>query len=330
MTLPLMIAVGAIAWFAWQQPATKVEMGQDPVRFAARLHPALTHLPIGMLVLVPILDVLGVFKRSRYLWASGHLVMWVATLFAIVAAASGYLLAKTEGHTGEAIVDHQWAGITLAGACCVALMFRSLARGGVRRKSWGLLYLLSMAFVLVTLTAAGHLGGKITHGDDFVTKFAPEPLRSWMIDEKIEDAARKAIETITDEPRATPATSPAVSLSDRTVFASIVQPIFAQKCVECHGPRKEKGDLRLDTYANAMKGGGSGDTIVPGDVPGSELVRLISLPSTDNDVMPPAKHTPLTPAEIDAIRWWIANGASDTLTLGQADNVPESVKALAR
>jgi uncharacterized membrane protein len=259
-------------------------------------------MPIGLLILMPILDVLGVFRRSRHLWATGQLVMWLATLGTIVAATAGYLLARFDGQSGEDVIDHQWAGIATAGACCVALMFRSLARGGVRRKSWSLLYLLTLSFALVCVTAAGHLGGKITHGDTYLTEYAPEPVRKLLEDDDDHHVAptsdpirnrqtrsRFPSTSPSTSPTTSPSIEPLVDASHKTVFASVVAPIFTQHCVECHGEKKVKGGLRLDSFAAAMEGGESGSTIVPNSVPDSELARLIKLPATDEDVMPPSK-----------------------------------------
>ena len=41
-------------------------------------------------------------------------------------------------------------------------------------------------------------------------------------------------------------------------FARDVQPLFADRCVKCHGPEKMKGGLRLDVKAAAFKGGDDG------------------------------------------------------------------------
>lgn len=32
-----------------------------------------------------------------------------------------------------------------------------------------------------------------------------------------------------------------------------IRPIFAEKCLECHGPDKQKGDLRLDDAENTRR-----------------------------------------------------------------------------
>lgn len=85
-----------------------------------------------------------------------------------------------------------------------------------------------------------------------------------------------------------------------------VRPILASKCFSCHGsdPKNRKGDLRLDTFADA-----TAKSIKPGDPAGSELLQRVL--STDPDeVMPPAeKHQELTQAQKDILSRWIAEGA---------------------
>ena len=36
-------------------------------------------------------------------------------------------------------------------------------------------------------------------------------------------------------------------------FARDIAPILEQRCIECHGPEKQKGKLRLDSKAGAFK-----------------------------------------------------------------------------
>ena len=47
-------------------------------------------------------------------------------------------------------------------------------------------------------------------------------------------------------------------------YARDVQPIFAARCYECHGPARQKGGLRLDGPAAILKGGESGAVVVAG------------------------------------------------------------------
>ncbi len=50
-----------------------------------------------------------------------------------------------------------------------------------------------------------------------------------------------------------------------------IAPLFAQKCLMCHGA-SASGGLNLSTYADAMKGGVSGVVFVPGDSANSPMI----------------------------------------------------------
>ena len=43
-------------------------------------------------------------------------------------------------------------------------------------------------------------------------------------------------------------------------FERDIRPLLHARCVECHGPAKQKSGLRLDQKAAALKGGASGAT----------------------------------------------------------------------
>ena len=97
-----------------------------------------------------------------------------------------------------------------------------------------------------------------------------------------------------------------------------VTSIFNDRCAECHGSKKRKGDYRLDVKKIAFAGGESDiKAIVPKDPDDSELFVRISLARDDEDAMPPRKKKkdkgedkgPLTSTQIDLIKTWIAKGA---------------------
>lgn len=83
-------------------------------------------------------------------------------------------------------------------------------------------------------------------------------------------------------------------------FNDNVQPIFAARCVACHGGTN---GLSLDTYDNVMKGGINGAVVIPGDVYNSRLAYYVY-----SGYMP-FRNTPLTSTEIQTILDWIALGA---------------------
>jgi uncharacterized coiled-coil protein SlyX len=95
-------------------------------------------------------------------------------------------------------------------------------------------------------------------------------------------------------------------------FNRDVRPILSDRCFACHGPDNEdrQAGLRLDLRDAAIGALDSGATaIVPGDPAKSEIIARIT--STDPDVVmpPPRVNKPITPAEADILKRWIAEGA---------------------
>ena len=95
-------------------------------------------------------------------------------------------------------------------------------------------------------------------------------------------------------------------------FARDVQPLFAEHCLECHGPDDSKGGLVLTSRELALKALKSGaHGIVPGKPEESEMItRLAS--ADPEEQMPPPKHRakhPVKPRDIEVLRQWIAEGA---------------------
>ena len=85
-----------------------------------------------------------------------------------------------------------------------------------------------------------------------------------------------------------------------------VKPVLKARCYACHGALKQESDLRLDTAASIRSRADSPIVNVK-QVELSEL--LVRVMSNDDDLRMPPEGEPLKPAEIDAIRKWIANGA---------------------
>jgi hypothetical protein len=86
-----------------------------------------------------------------------------------------------------------------------------------------------------------------------------------------------------------------------------IRPLLQERCIECHGEKKQKGELRLDAKVHAFKGGHDGPAILAGKADASPLFQRIT--STDEDEKMPPKGDPLTPAQISLLREWINSGA---------------------
>jgi mono/diheme cytochrome c family protein len=100
------------------------------------------------------------------------------------------------------------------------------------------------------------------------------------------------------------ATPPAAAVD----FGRDVYPLLQRSCLECHGAKRTEGELRLDVREKALAGGASGPVIVAGKPEDSELVRRISRPAGDDEIMP-SRGAPLAASEIKLVRAWIRQGA---------------------
>lgn len=93
-------------------------------------------------------------------------------------------------------------------------------------------------------------------------------------------------------------------------FTRQIAPILVARCIECHGPKEEEGDLRLDRREFVFpEGDEDWWTVQPKKPDDSELLIRIGLPLEDEDIMP-AKGDPLTKEQQALIERWIAEGAS--------------------
>ncbi len=90
-------------------------------------------------------------------------------------------------------------------------------------------------------------------------------------------------------------------------FVKDVQPIFAAKCLECHGAKKQESAYRLDHKPSALRGGDLGRSIVPGKSSESSLIRYVA--GLDPDIKMPPEGDRLTAEQIAVLRAWIDQGA---------------------
>ena len=88
-----------------------------------------------------------------------------------------------------------------------------------------------------------------------------------------------------------------------------IKPIFEASCFKCHGAEKQKGKLRLDSLAAALKGGENGKSILPGKGVDSPLVHSVARLVPDDAMPPEDKGKPLTKDQVGLIRAWIDQGA---------------------
>lgn len=104
-----------------------------------------------------------------------------------------------------------------------------------------------------------------------------------------------------------PAALNAADVEGVKFFEMNIRPLLAQKCFECHGKDKQKGDLRLD-HIDHIRAGGShhGPAIVSGSVEKSPLIQAIEYTDSEFEMPPDEK---LTSEQIGLLKKWVAMGA---------------------
>lgn len=257
-------------------------MSEDLLTFFGRFHPIWVHLPIGFLVLAVLMRTYGDWKKSDRFSEAISFSLLLGTASALVAAILGFLLSQSGGYEGNLLDIHQvggWATVLCSG---LAWWISQTGQKFSKKAHYSIFGLL-----LLVISVTGHYGGSLTHGEDYLTAYAP-------FGGKTATEARVLN-----------------SVEDAILFTDVIQPILKNKCSSCHRPGKEKGDLLLDSYVSLAKGGENGVIILAGNAEKSELIRRVTLPESHKDFMPAEGKEPLTADEIKWISWWIEKGNAD-------------------
>ena len=256
-----------------------------------RLHPAAVHLPIGIFVLLAMVELAALLPRGpKVSDAQRSLVLALGLAIALATALFGWLLAREGGYDAALLDRHRWLGFSFAALAAILL---AVQLGGWRR-TYGVLLIATV----VVLGAAGHFGGSLTHGEDYLTAWATKG--------------------------AAPV-NPAQALA----FAHVIHPILQQRCVSCHGAAKTNGDLRYDTLENLLKGGKNGPAFKAGDATASRMIQRVHLPLDAKEHMPPKGKPQLTDDEASLLEWWIDAGAPADKRVAELSPPPAIAESIA-
>jgi uncharacterized membrane protein len=271
------------------------------LQFLGAFHPIAVHLPIAILVLVPLIELAGRTRFFPQLLSSVDFLLGVATCGAIAAIVLGWCLARSGSYSGALVTQHMWGGVAVAAAAWLCWVLHARTSAPDLDRGYILALIATVGLVLFT----GYRGGQLSQGENHLTEHMPDRLRSLL--------GMQAFASI----------SAASSKSDpSTFYGARIQPVFSQHCIGCHGPSKHKANLRLDSYEAVIRGSKDGPVIKAGNAHGSELFRRVTLPSTDDDFMPSGHKPPLSPNEIKRIELWISSGASGTQPVESIKDVP--------
>lgn len=270
LSLPWIVRLNGQPHADWQQ-------------FLGRFHPLAVHLPVTLILLVPLLELGG--RRKPALREAAGFVLVLAFAGCIASVMLGYLLAFGSGTAGPGVTRHMWGGILLTVCTMLCLLTRPLWSALPTDKVYPAL----LTITLIMMMWAAHQGGSLTHGSNYLTMYAPRPIKT------IASLGRSQAK------------------SD-SFYVQHIAPIWDKKCLSCHGDGKVKGDLRMDTFEALMVGGKDGSVIVPNKPDDSLLLKRVTLPESHKQFMPAEGKPPLSKEEIAWIRAWIQQGASPTTT----------------
>lgn len=277
--------------------------------FLGRFHPLVLHLPIGMVVIAFFMSIFGIWKKRDDLYFPYAFVLGFGFVTACIAVLFGSFLAMSGGYNPELIDRHGWGGLVFAILVGIAFLLKvkyiktGMTKEVQRKASVGVL-----AVALGVMSFVGHDGGSLTHGEEYLFKYAPNWIRS------IAGFAPKYPVDPSDD--------------SQPVFHSIIKPFLENNCVECHGSAKMKGGLRLDMIDCIKKGGKNKKTplIVHGKAEDSLLYQLMVIDDED-EIMPPDGK--LEDPKIKLIKWWIDSSKSDAdlyeKTIGES-GIPEELR----
>lgn len=280
-------------------------------RFFGRLHPAVVHFPIALLIVAAVIEIARTLWRKPRSPNAALPIVWLAAISAIVAAALGWINAEHEPH-GESIADtlfwHRWLGVAVAVIASLAALL-SLADRWWHRAGPRVAYRTTLVVGGLLVGYVGYLGAEIVYGQGHLFEVfedaddaAPPPIFSDTTDTDSSDDPATGVESPSDEPGE-------VRLSE-AFFVQRVMPIFEARCVDCHGPERKRGDLRVDTLAHLFDRDPEEWVVVPGDPDASLLYQRITLPADDRKRMP-ARGDKLDDDQIATIRAWIEGATLD-------------------
>ena len=280
----------------------------DTVLFIGRLHIVILHLPIGFLVIACGLEFLSRLNSFRQYKPAVGFILLLGACFAVLAAALGYMLSRAGGYNEQLLAIHQWSGIGVAiTAIITCVLERQSKSSDVLDKA----YLMMMTLMIISLSVAGHYGGSLTHGSDYLLQYMPNELRKMAGFPVKEKKELKKID----------------NLSEAEVFTDIIYPILDARCVSCHNEGKRKGDLMMHTVDALMKGGENGPVLLPGNAEKSKMIEMIRLPEIDEHHMPPKGKSQLTDEQVELLAWWINEGAPVGKKLAEL-NIDEKMQAI--
>ncbi len=138
------------------------------LEWISRFHVVIAHFPIAFLLGAAMAESWNVWRRNRTPSVIVRFCLWIGAAGAVVTASLGWPHAILGGFgdlPGNSLPWHRWLGTAAAILAIVTLIIseRDAYKGRIGIPTRAMLFTLA-ALIVVT----GHLGGLLTHGEDFL------------------------------------------------------------------------------------------------------------------------------------------------------------------
>src|SRR5690606_19285550 len=125
-----------------------------------------------LLLIAAVMEVLTFRKFHSSLRGGINWLVFIGAGGAVVSALFGWLLAASGSYGGDTFAVHQWVGIATAVLGLLVAVFLWIA---IRKKRPGFVkaYQILLLLVTVGVSVAGHYGGSLTHGQNYLLSGTP-------------------------------------------------------------------------------------------------------------------------------------------------------------
>ena len=256
------------------------------VFFIGRFHPIILHLPIGGLIALFVMEIINSYRPKLKLDSACSILLWFSVITVIPSAILGFMLGSSGNYDDELLNLHKWLG-WLTALVCVWLLYFNLKS----KKTYRLFLYTNVLF----LSIAGHFGGQLTHGKDYLTKYMPLGMKNALNidDERNYLVVDRKIDSFSN---------------DATYYANQIKPIIENYCYKCHGQEKQKGDMRFDNIDWDMVNGFDAEKW-------NMILNEINLGE-----MPPSDQPQLSDQERRNLVDWITENLDKATEAKQTDN----------
>ncbi|HEY0432631.1 MAG TPA: hypothetical protein VGC95_02090, partial [Chitinophagaceae bacterium] len=184
--------------------------------FVGRFHPVVVHLPIGILLIGLMLQWLSGKEKYKISQEVIKIILLTGMFTAIISCITGYMLSISGDYDSKLVAMHMWMGLAVAAASMVLCAKVLSGRLDITHK-------IASFCLLMLIIITGHLGGSLTHGSDYLMAAL--------------NSENDSIATVKKN---------IVNVQEAKAYADVIQPILQTKCYTCHGPKKQKGNFRMD------------------------------------------------------------------------------------